>query len=64
MKKSQMPPCPRCGTARHVTTRGEFYHCGRCDGHFDDTPDEGGDYSADPSRRLERREEREWRRDR
>lgn len=55
--------CPRCGTNKHVQVTGyNLYHCHQCHGAFDDDPDEGGDYGNNPSRRLEREEERKERR--
>lgn len=50
-------PCPWCRTREHVYPHGqrEFF-CGRCKRLFDADPDEGGDYSDDPSRRAERQE--------
>lgn len=63
------PKCinPACGRRKTVIRvnygkdRGEFY-CSHCGTQFDDDPDEGGDYSADPSKRLERAEARRDRR--
>ena len=55
--------CPRCGTNKHVQVTGyNLYHCHQCHGTFDNDPDEGGDYGNNPSRRLEREEERRERR--
>lgn len=53
-----MPPCPRCNTNKKVRANGGRYWCDRCNGLFDDDPDEGGSYFSDPSKRLERQEER------
>lgn len=57
--KPTNPPCPVCRTARHVVSHdGDGFFCGKCRGMFDADPDEGGDYFSDPSKRLERSEER------
>lgn len=51
--------CPRC--RRHGVKQGELFWCVRCQALYDEDPSEGGDYSDNPSRRLERQEEREER---
>ena len=53
------PPCPVWGTNKQVNSHGrdEFF-CGKCGGLFDSNPDEGGSYYSDPSKRLEKQEER------
>ena len=57
--KPANPPCPVCNTAKHVVPHdGDAFYCGKCHGCFDAEPDEGGDYFSDPSKRLERVEER------
>lgn len=56
--KPTLPPCPVCKTAKQVSRAGEFYRCGKCGGFFDDTPNEGSDVHADPSRRMELQERR------
>lgn len=54
--------CPACGTRQPMRLPGEsIYRCDKCGGMFDDSPDEGGDYSTDPSRRLEQQEEQAMR---
>jgi len=61
MTKTQtpIPPCPRCKTNRHANRHGrEEYYCGKCDGIYDNDPDEGGDYGYDPSYRMEKQERR------
>jgi hypothetical protein len=61
-KGPPMPPCPVCKTSLHVNKiglTGETFHCGRCGGLFDPSPDEGGDFFSDPSKRLELQDERE-----
>lgn len=62
--KPQLPPCPLCGTAKQVHAvgvSGDMFRCGRCGGLFEVDPDEGGDYSSDPSRRMEMAERRQSR---
>lgn len=52
-------PCPQCKTTIDVVLIGNnLYHCNRCGGpHFDNDPDDGGDYDTrDPGRRMEREE--------
>lgn len=50
------PRCPVCN--RQGEPCGELYRCAI--GHlFDGTPEEGGDYHSDPTRRIEKQEERE-----
>lgn len=60
-KAANLPPCPRCGTAKHVTTNGHgdglLFVCNQCRGLFDQDPDEGGSHYSDPSKRMEREEE-------
>jgi len=52
------PPCPKCKSAHAVYPDGERnWWCGSCKFEFDDDPDEGGDYSTDPTRRAERNEQ-------
>lgn len=54
-----VPPCPRCGRKNRVYLEGyRNYYCSRCKIVFDDDPDEGGDYSIDPTRRM--RQQEEW----
>lgn len=51
--------CPRCGVKqKRKDDPDAVYYCSRCRGMFDNDPDEGGDYHADPSRRMERSESR------
>lgn len=49
--------CPFCGRKKAVVRHNahEFF-CTGCFRHFDDDPDEGGDYFDDPAKRLERAE--------
>ena len=62
-KRGGVPPCPLCRTAVDVVTIGTLeFRCNRCRGLFDNQPNEGGDYFADPSKRLERQEEHRGRR--
>lgn len=51
-------PCPFCGNKRTVNLSEHMFRCHNCDKHFDDDPDEGGDWGADPARRMMREEER------
>ena len=49
--------CPKCGSKQPRKSADALYWCEKCRGMFDDSPDEGGDYSdRDPSARLERQE--------
>ena len=57
-----IPRCPMCGSKRASVVEGGLYRCAKCDGLFDDDPDEGGDYSFDPTRRMQCQEAREQRR--
>jgi len=51
-KKPKCPQCKRPG--KKVSDR--RYKC-PIHGYFDDMPNEGGDYAANPAKRVERREE-------
>ncbi len=54
---SVLPKCPRCGDNRLVfedDDRGLW--CNYCKIAFDNNPNEGGDYSNDPTKRIERQE--------
>ncbi len=54
-----LPPCPKCGKLDRVYEDGERnWFCTACKWSFDDDPDEGGDYSNDPTRRIELAEAR------
>ena len=56
-----LPQCPRCRTAKDVRPQGErnLFICGRCNGMFDNDPNEGGDYADHrPDIRIEREERR------
>lgn len=49
--------CPRCKRKQPYKSPDALYWCDHCRAQFDDSPDEGGDYSdRDPSARLERQE--------
>lgn len=63
MATASVPPCPLCGTNRHVNPHGrEEFFCRRCGGLFDKNPDEGGTYSdRDPSWRIDREERQQQR---
>lgn len=54
--------CPRCNVPGEIC--GDVYRCKQCFGFFDGLTDDGsdgGDYHADPSRRMELADEREKR---
>lgn len=53
-----MPKCVGCGRRKSVRRVSDFYRCTMCGVWFDGDPDEGGDYHADPSKRMEKQEER------
>ncbi len=54
---SQIPKCPRCGTNKHARPNGHrMFLCTRCDGLFDDSPDDGTVTYGDPARIVERNE--------
>lgn len=50
--------CPKCGRKQPHMGPAALYYCKFCSGYFDDDPDEGGDYSNNPTRRLEQQEKR------
>lgn len=53
--------CPFCGTTKvdAIGLAGDMFLCNRCGSHFDNDPEEGGDYStSNPAARLEREERR------
>lgn len=55
------PPvrCPRCNRPQRRQGPHSLYWCDHCRCQFDDSPDEGGDYSdRNPAARLEREEAR------
>lgn len=54
---NQMVRCPRCSTLQPFRKTASVYLCPKCRGMFDDDPNEGGDFSDDPSKRLEQQEE-------
>jgi ribosomal protein L37AE/L43A len=56
------PPCPRCGRKKTVPHDGDCWYCPGCQSVFDNDPDEGGDYFQDPTKRIQRQEERRGRR--
>ncbi len=60
---SEMPKCIQCKSNSHVYhDRDRNYFCTSCKIEFDDDPDEGGDWSQDPTRRIQREEDRAQRR--
>lgn len=50
--------CPFCGRWKSVRPQADTFFCTRCFKHFDNDPDEGGDYATDPTKRIERTENR------
>lgn len=67
IRYQKMPPCPVCKTNKQVKVigvSGDMFRCGRCNGIFDSEPNEGSDVFADPSRRMEKQEERQQQRKR
>lgn len=51
--------CPRCKRPQRLRTPDALYKCDGCGGLFDGEASEGGDYYSDPSRRLEKQEQRQ-----
>ena len=59
------PACPQCGYRyRNEVSQKEtrLWYCNRCRMLFDDSVDDDGDYSDDPTARLRRQEDKEQRR--
>lgn len=54
--------CPKCGRKQPVRTEDAMYWCDNCRCQFDGTPDEGGTYFSDPTKRLELEDENRIRR--
>jgi ribosomal protein L37AE/L43A len=54
----QQVKCPGCGRSQPMRGRDAIYYCEDCKCQFDDDPDEGGDYFADPAKRLDKQEAR------
>lgn len=50
-KNQRTVACPKCGRKQSYRTADALYFC--CGRQFDDSPDEGGDYFSDPTKRLE-----------
>lgn len=49
--------CPKCGRKQNYRSPDSLYRCDPCQFTFDDTPEEGGDYSDfNPAARMEREE--------
>ena len=48
--------CPWCGRIKAVKAIADVFYCTHCRKHFDDEPDEGGDYYSDPSKWIEQHE--------
>lgn len=57
MPKNKKPECPACSSRDSEPHDGDCFYCRKCGGIFDDSPDDGGDYSDfNPAARLERAE--------
>ena len=54
---SKHPPCPQCGKTRPAPFAGGRLRCNRCGTLYDANLNEGGDYHADPSKRLQIQEQ-------
>lgn len=50
--------CPFCGSHRCELDGPRNYKCTDCGAVHDDAPHEGGDYSHDPTRRIQQQETR------
>jgi hypothetical protein len=46
------PKCPRGCPGKPAPHAGKRFKCNRCGGVFDHNPAEGGDYHADPAKRM------------
>lgn len=60
--KTKLPKCPICGTNKSVSAiglSGEMFRCGRCNGLFDNEPNEGGSAHNNPVRSAIYREQRQ-----
>lgn len=58
-KTTNQVACPKCGRKQKSTGgKDALYWCNHCKGYFDNDPDEGGTYCDDPSKRIERAEQR------
>lgn len=62
MGKPKTVDCPGCGRSQPFQTPDSLYWCDVCQCQFDDDSDEGGDYFTDPTKRLDRQEQRAARR--
>lgn len=58
---AQHVACPKCGRRQDFNGAHAIYWCPSCRMQFDDDPDEGGSFYADPAKRLEKAEERQGR---
>ena len=59
-----MDNCPFCHSKRVASLGGHLFRCASCGSHFDDDPNEGGDFSnRHPDARLIRQEVAEERRE-
>lgn len=56
MTKQPKPKCPRCGRPGKPVGP-KIFKCSTGCGIFDSALDEGGDYSVNPTARIERQEE-------
>ena len=60
MSECTDPKCPKCGTNRQTYPDGDNnWWCADCGICFDTNPDEGGDYSTDPTRTLRNHKRRD-----
>lgn len=53
MSKFSEIRCPFCHRKKSVIHNLDTLFCTKCFRHFDDDPDEGGDYCDDPTKRIE-----------
>ncbi len=57
-KQVRQVACPKCNRKQPYRSADSIYFCDECRMQFDDSPDEGGTYFSDPSRRMELEDER------
>lgn len=60
-QKKKTVECPGCGAAQPDQGPSAEYTCMKCGGFFDATPDEGGSYFNDPTKRIENADEKRHR---
>lgn len=56
--KTKQVDCPQCGRSQPIQGPDTIYFCDSCNGQFDADGDDGGDYYTDPTKRLEKADER------